>query len=239
MLCVYFSGTGNTRHLSKKLAELLGCDSISVEDKNIKEELTRTSIVILGYPVYFGSSPGIVKEFVEETDWTDKKVLIFVTCGMIPGSADKNIARVLRLKGAKIVGSKSFKMPENVGDIPIFTVLMPAKFNSSVIKRAEKKIKYLAEKIMLGDYYGKELKISTGKKRRAAAPKTKMKIDKLKCIDCGLCRRNCPYGEENFGKKCTMCYRCYANCPQKAVTGLGKRVITQYVFGGKQHKSGT
>jgi ferredoxin len=229
---MYFSGTGNTRHLSKKLSEWLGCDSVSIESENAKDELEKTKIVILSYPVYFGSYPDIIGEFIEETSWEDKKILIFVTCGMFGGSAAEDVARILLQKGAGVVGSKAFKMPENIGDVPLFTLLMPSERNSGVIKRAEKGIKRLAEKIMLGDYYGKEMKISPPKKAARTAPKVKMKIDKSKCTNCGRCRKNCPYGEENSGSKCTLCYRCFANCPKKAITGFGKKVINQYVFKG-------
>lgn len=45
-------------------------------------------------------------------------------------------------------------------------------------------------------------------------------------------------GKVTFNGKCTMCYRCFSNCPQKAITIIGKQVyeqskIEKYVDGGK------
>ncbi len=34
-------------------------------------------------------------------------------------------------------------------------------------------------------------------------------------------------GKAEFNGKCTMCYRCFSRCPQKAITILGKRVYVQ------------
>lgn len=60
-------------------------------------------------------------------------------------------------------------------------------------------------------------------------------IDKAACIGCGSCVSICPM--QNFsliqekavaGKKCTLCYRCANQCKRKAITILGKHVISQW-----------
>ena len=50
------------------------------------------------------------------------------------------------------------------------------------------------------------------------------KVDKEKCVRCGLCVRNCPEknirldrGKIKFGHRCDMCMRCSFFCPTNAV----------------------
>lgn len=54
-------------------------------------------------------------------------------------------------------------------------------------------------------------------------------MDKQKCVKCGTCVRNCPYGalsmscdiEDGFphwnASKCEICHMCYNHCPKEAI----------------------
>ena len=60
-------------------------------------------------------------------------------------------------------------------------------------------------------------------------------IDKTACIGCGNCISICPMQNLSLiqekavaGKKCTLCYRCANQCKRKAITILGKHVISQW-----------
>lgn len=62
----------------------------------------------------------------------------------------------------------------------------------------------------------------------------KLKIDKVKCVGCGVCVKLCPMKNlsisHNIAKaeeNCTMCYRCINKCPQQAITLLGKTIVEQ------------
>jgi ferredoxin len=228
MICIYFSGTGNTRHLSEKLSEFLNCSAISIENKNAIEKIPKNNTIILAYPVYASDSPDIVSDFVNNSkiNWKNKKVFLLVTCGMQKGKAITNIANILRNNGAKILGGEAFKMPESIGDFPLFTLIMPPKRNAKVIKKAEKKLELLAEKIKKSQYPQKGLNATPSIPKTVSA---KVKIDKTKCINCGLCKKNCPY-KNKFGSKCTLCYRCFSNCPKQAITIFGKKPVYQYNF---------
>jgi flavodoxin/NAD-dependent dihydropyrimidine dehydrogenase PreA subunit len=226
MVCIYFSGTGNTRHLSDKLASLCSCQSVSIEDGTALMKIAENKTIILCYPVYTGGSPLIMREFMEMASWKGKKVFLLVTCGMFTGKAIANVAANLREKGADVLGGYSVKMPENIGDIPMFQVVLPHSRDKKVIAAAEKEITMLADKIRNHLFPQKGMSVLPAEEK---APPVRMTVDKDKCTGCGLCSRVCPYVEK-FGTKCTLCYRCYANCPVQAITGLGNKVITQYKF---------
>jgi NAD-dependent dihydropyrimidine dehydrogenase PreA subunit len=192
------------------------------------DKFDNNDALILCFPVYFRGVPLIVREFIESVEWRKKKVFIVVTRGMFTGSAVSNAAAMLRSLGATVQGSASFKMPENIGDFPIFQIIMPPSRNRAVIEKADDAVIVLANKIKNKIYP------QTGMSAAVTEEKPyeiKMKIDSTKCANCGICRKKCPYGEEFFGERCTLCYRCYANCPEQAITGFGKKVITQYIFG--------
>ncbi|MDR1794393.1 MAG: EFR1 family ferrodoxin [Erysipelotrichaceae bacterium] len=226
MLIVYFSGTGNTRHLAKKLAALLNCESSSIEEKQTEVKLAQSAQVILAYPVYFSGPPKIISEFVESQTWQNKQVFLLTTCGLMNGGAIKSMAETLKAAGAAILGGMSFQMPENIGDNALFMKVLPPSGNNKKIVKAEIGIELLAAKIKRGDYPQKGLRMAVSTHVNSDV---KMKIDETKCNHCGLCKKLCPYQEE-YGTKCTLCYRCYANCPQQAITGFGKKVVVQYTF---------
>ncbi|MBQ2295074.1 MAG: 4Fe-4S binding protein [Spirochaetales bacterium] len=70
--------------------------------------------------------------------------------------------------------------------------------------------------------------------KAASFPRSKLQINKNKCVLCGKCEKLCPMknikisaGTIEQNNQCTMCYRCVNNCPKQAITLLGKKVIEQ------------
>ena len=108
---VYFSGTGNTRRIAERIADLTGSDLIEIipaqlyteEDLNYNDKTTRATVeqntpearpeianeitlegyttVYLGYPIWWGQAPRILSTFVESHDFTGITVIPFCTSG--------------------------------------------------------------------------------------------------------------------------------------------------------------
>lgn len=108
-LVTYFSVGGTTREKAECLAKLLDADLFEIEaaepytkedlnwsDKNsrttveahddsarpeLKEkgDVTRYDTVLIGFPVWWRKEPRIIDTFLEAHDFTDKKLLAFVT----------------------------------------------------------------------------------------------------------------------------------------------------------------
>ena len=61
----------------------------------------------------------------------------------------------------------------------------------------------------------------------------KVKIDKNKCIKCGLCESKCPVkairvrDKVKIDNECLLCQRCMSNCPKDAFYYKNKK-STQY-----------
>ncbi len=110
-LVVVFSGTGNTRGVAERIAELTGADLAEIlpaqpytaEDLNYNDPTTRATVeqntpdarpeianeisldgyatVYLGYPIWWGQAPRILSTFVENHDFTGITVIPFCTSG--------------------------------------------------------------------------------------------------------------------------------------------------------------
>lgn len=65
----YFSGTGNTEHIAKKLATKIGQVFIPITHETITDKDERT---IIQTPLYFWSMPQIVKEYLSMITWKKK-----------------------------------------------------------------------------------------------------------------------------------------------------------------------
>ncbi len=65
----YFSGTGNTQHIAKKLTTKIGQEFILITHETITDKDERT---IIQTPLYFWSMPQIVKEYLSMITWKKK-----------------------------------------------------------------------------------------------------------------------------------------------------------------------
>lgn len=249
MVGIYFSGTGNTKHCIEKLTRLLdeAATVAPLESANIVDEIRRNDTIIIGYPTQFSNVPFIVKDFICSNPnlWRGKRVLCVATMGLFSGDGAGCAARLLKKCGAVVLGGLHIRMPDSVCDVALLKKSVDE--NRKIVVEADEKIEKTAAEIRNGKYphdgitffsrllglFGQRLWFF-GKTKGYSS---KLKIDK-NCSGCGLCSRLCPTkniecdkeGIAVPGDKCTMCYRCISNCPQKAITLLGKKVWQQCRF---------
>ena len=216
MIGIYLSGTGNTKHCIERLVKLLdqSAKTIPLENRNIISEIKNNDTIILGYPTQFSNAPVMVRDFIKLNDiWGNKRVLCVTTMGAFSGDGAGCTARILKKKGAIILGGLQIHMPDSVCDSKMLKKSIEE--NRKIIFEADKKIEKAALDIQNGKY-------------------PQEGISFFSCIGCGLCSQICPMNnitiENNkavAGNMCTMCYRCISHCPQKAITLIGKAVQEQ------------
>lgn len=246
MLGIYFSGTGNTKHCIQKFLNEVNKSAycISIEDKNVIQEIKENDVIILAYPIYFSNLPKIMRDFIVKNRalFSGKKVFLIATMGLFSGDGAGCGARLLRKYGVHIIGGLHLKMPDCIGDEK--ALKRTIQQNKQLIKAAEDKIKDAAHKFInntptregigftyhLAGLFGQRLWFYNKTKNYS----DKVKIDKGKCVGCGVCVKLCPLsnikltdGKAKTGRKCTMCYRCVSNCPSQAITLLGKTLYEQ------------
>ena len=111
------SGTGNTKHCVEKLVKLLSENAtlIPLEDDGAVEAIKHDDTIILGYPTQFSNAPFMVRSFIKSNDiWKGKKIICLTTMGAFSGDGTGCAARLLKKKGACILGGLQIKMPESL-----------------------------------------------------------------------------------------------------------------------------
>lgn len=249
MTGIYFSGTGNTKFCVERFLERLGTDNKAypIDDKAAVSALSEDSDIVLAYPVYYSNLPKIVRDFIcgNSALWREKNVFIIATMGLFSGDGAGVSARILKKLGANIAGGLHIKMPDCIGDVGLLK--KPPEENKKIIAEAADKIDNVAKVYLNGKplrdglnvfyhiagLFGQRLWFYNKTKSYTQNPR----IDAEKCVGCGVCERLCPMGNIKVtdgkavsGDRCTMCYRCFSECPKKAITIIGKQVIVQYKF---------
>ena len=111
-LVAYFSASGTTAKVAKKMAEAIGADLFEIKpetpytgaDLNWQNKNSRSSVemrdkssrpaladadahieeydtVFIGFPIWWYVAPTIINSFLEQYDFTGKKIVLFATSG--------------------------------------------------------------------------------------------------------------------------------------------------------------
>jgi len=237
----YFSATGNSLALSKKLANLLGeTELISIPkiiDKNIETNSQKIGFV---FPIYGWGLPRIVTDFIKNLKIKNSKyIFALASCGGTPSKTLLELNKILREKGLKLDAGFVIREENNLSmkDSPIIKFVRklsgkktPKLFNERIdeiieIIKNNKKNK-LEKNNFLTNFIGGKLHNFFIK-----ASKTN---DNIFCINenctlCGTCKKLCPRNNiiinDNkiiWQHNCEFCLACINWCPNKAIKFKGE-----------------
>lgn len=234
-MILYFSGTGNSRHL----AELIGrqahervCDMA---------ELMRSGTTVLClsaeerlgwvFPTHFWGMPALVREFVSRVSFSGyagQYCFAAVTYGMVCGNPHGQLRSLLRDKGIGLNASFSVRMVDVW--TPLFNLTDKARslrITQAAIPVMERVARAVADKRrakrisclppLIADAVHKIMY----QRHRPTSPFHTTDS----CIACRLCADSCPANaiEMNAGRpmwvtgECTLCLRCLHHCPRFAI----------------------
>jgi NAD-dependent dihydropyrimidine dehydrogenase PreA subunit/flavodoxin len=228
----YFSGTGNTLLVVKKMKEVFETQGVTVNLHRIEatkpEDLNPQHTIGLGFPVAEQATYPFVWNFIRAMPPAQGTPVFMVdTLLLFSGGIVGPIRKIVSQKGYTPIGAKEIFMPNN---------LFPKKEQNAKNEATRQKGLEEAERYahdilqgrstwgripLLSDFMG----IFSQKEwawnfLRKFYP---LQIDPQKCSRCKLCVKLCPVeniemkGYPEYKNACIICMRCFSFCPSQAI----------------------
>ncbi len=233
-MILYFSATGNSKYVAKKIAAETGDVTVSITDcckKPIFSFDEKYETLGIVSPTYSWGLPVIVAEFLQELDlrYQPDYIYFIATYGTTPGQTGRFANDILTPKGLPLSAKFSVKMPDTW--TPIFDLSNQEKVQQ-MNDRAEAEIDHIIRQIRnfaAGDFMKNELPYPLAKAGHHLEydlmRKTKHFSVEDSCVGCGLCAKNCPVSAiklkdrkpEWVKERCVMCLSCLHHCPKFAI----------------------
>ena len=239
-MVLYFSGTGNSKYVAKRIADALGDTLLSM---NERIKMGNTSAVACGErlvivaPTYAWRIPRIVRDWLLKTDLPDARQAWFVmTCGSEIGNAAKFNRKLCQAKGLAYRGTAQIIMPENY--IAMFNAPQ-ADEARKIVANAEPSIEHAIAAIRAerhfasprSNLYDRFMSSAVNPIFYPLFVKSNAFTTSSKCAGCGQCVSLCPMnnialkdGKPSWGKDCTHCMACICYCPAEAIE-YGKKSL--------------
>ena len=148
-LVAYFSASGNTASLAKRVAEAAKADLFEIKpvepytDADLKwtnplarcnkekigkkdvpiaervQNFDEYELVLIGFPVWYYTAPNIIETFVKSYDFSGKKVALFATSG--GSDITKAPAKLQPLMKGEIADAKLFRPDASFAELNVWT----------------------------------------------------------------------------------------------------------------------
>ena len=241
-MILYFSGTGNSNYVAKRIADALGDALVNLNDRIKASDTSSVETderVIIVTPTYAWRIPRVVRDWLLKTELHGAKNVWFVmTCGSEIGNADKYNRELCAEKAISCMGTAQIVMPENY--IAMFSAPQ-ADEAREIVAKAEPNIDCVIASIQSNQPFAPTR--NNLYDRLMSDPvnpifyKSFVKADTFTaseaCIGCGQCAKRCPInnvtlkdGKPVWGKACTHCMACICYCPVSAIE-YGKKSVGQ------------
>lgn len=239
---IVFSQTGNTRKVAKAMVSAFEESGHNVQNlsmqKATSEDVMKCDLLGIGTPTFESHAPLPVKSFLKSLPALNNlRVFIFATGGGAPGNVLYDLTKLLRKKGANVIGG-FFSRGEIHHPAPCIIGKSPGRPNEEDLNKARKFAEAVAEHVSSGrpgplpGSRSDALKPGRGVYNlvgtitssdsliRLLEPAPK--LDQSKCDECKWCVLECPMDNITLqpypvlGDKCIRCYRCLTGCHTKA-----------------------
>ena len=251
-MILYFSGTGNSLAIARKIAEATN-DQVLPLTEAAQQNLTNEQRIGLVFPTYDFNMPPAVRTLVPRLKISPNAyVFAITTCGAQAGNSLWTLRRLLRLKGIELAYAHKIRVPDNsaiaFGRNPNEQAWKFEKFASRLeqIKddvKAQRHERHFAWWSLAGGIMGWSF-LENGMLRTFHPV-----VDEAKCTGCKTCARVCPMENislcsvspqdglysvssksglvTHIGDNCTICLACVHVCPQQAISVNGREALKE------------
>jgi Pyruvate/2-oxoacid:ferredoxin oxidoreductase delta subunit len=248
----FFTGTGNSLHVAKSIADALGDTELVAIHKGadlaVPQGLERVGFV---FPVYGWGLPAMVAEFLRSAKLpTQGKTYYFAaaTMGGLSGSSLPQVKRFLADKGVTLNYGGAVSCVKNS-----VTNYDMTKNPKPIIEKSDEATKKIIADVVSKKRIemGRGIKLIDNMNVKFVAglrAKAQKYIVGDNCVGCGICASVCPAkniemadGKPKFGAACEGCVACIQHCPKRAINigktadrrrythpNVGAKVIAEY-----------
>jgi len=227
----YFSGTGNTLLVVRRMKEVFEEHGVSVAlhrmERTDPEDMDLSHTVGLAFPVAVQGTHPFIWRFIEGLPDSDGTPVFMVdTLAVFSGGLVGPVRRILKKKGYRPIGAAEIRMPSNV-----FLRRIDREKNERKIARGLRSAERFAIRLLEGRTRWiripglSDLMSRLSRSERLWSyyrRKNPIMVDHSRCDRCGLCVELCPVSNitmEEYpvhGDLCTYCLRCISFCPKEA-----------------------
>ncbi|MDR0455158.1 MAG: EFR1 family ferrodoxin [Treponema sp.] len=220
----WFSGTGNSLYVAKRLTAGLGGASIVSMASGVPVEAVGGDGEKLGFvfPSYYCNLPRIVRAFAENLKIRDRTYLFaIVTMGGLGQGSIAELESLLKKKNLELSYGRGIHTPANyiIRYNPADKAKMEGKLN-----KVNEKIKFISSQINFGVRSVKKIRLSTNYLYKNIENLDSQFYAENTCASCGQCAKLCPAanikidnGKPLWLHHCEHCVACISWCPKEAI----------------------
>jgi ferredoxin len=232
----YFSGTGNSLHVVKKLQEQISGAELIPMAQLVNKKLVKPEAKTVGFifPIYLTAMPVFIKKIISKMDLSQADYIFAVATRIgTQHSAFYSLEKILRKKSKTLNASFTINMPSNdpkfgfreLTEDEFHKIEMAADEKINIIVQALKNKENIREKDVSFSSKVPFVKALSVLVDMTDGLGVNFYADE-KCMGCGTCEKVCPSktiimqnGKPIWQReiKCFKCNACLNYCPQKAV----------------------